>query len=229
MFFGLLALSSAQFQNNMWGGRSTIVHLFEWKWSDIAAECERFLGPNGFGGVQVSPANENVIVNNRPWYERYQPMSYILSTRSGDRSAFIDMTTRCNAVGVRIYVDVVINHMAADQGGQAYGTGGSTADVGARSYPAVPYSVSDFNYPPCGIEDYNDAWQVRNCELVGLPDLNQGHDWVRDRIVDFLNDLSNIGVAGFRVDAAKHMWPGDLAVSPKKTFKKKSFFLHSFL
>lgn len=30
-----------------------IVHLFEWKWKDIALECERFLGPKGFGGVQV--------------------------------------------------------------------------------------------------------------------------------------------------------------------------------
>lgn len=31
-----------------------MVHLFEWKWDDIAAECERFLGPRGFGGIQVS-------------------------------------------------------------------------------------------------------------------------------------------------------------------------------
>lgn len=35
-------------------GRTAIVHLFEWKWNDIANECERFLGPRGFGGVQVS-------------------------------------------------------------------------------------------------------------------------------------------------------------------------------
>ena len=34
-------------------GRTTMVHLFEWKWDDIAAECERFLGPRGFGGIQV--------------------------------------------------------------------------------------------------------------------------------------------------------------------------------
>lgn len=34
-------------------GRSVIVHLFEWKWSDIALECERFLGPKGYAGVQV--------------------------------------------------------------------------------------------------------------------------------------------------------------------------------
>lgn len=34
-------------------GRSVIVHLFEWKWNDIALECERFLGPKGYAGVQV--------------------------------------------------------------------------------------------------------------------------------------------------------------------------------
>lgn len=30
-----------------------IVQLFEWKWLDIAKECEEFLGPKKFGGVQV--------------------------------------------------------------------------------------------------------------------------------------------------------------------------------
>ena len=35
-------------------GRDAMVHLFEWKWTDIAAECERFLGPQGFCGVQVN-------------------------------------------------------------------------------------------------------------------------------------------------------------------------------
>jgi hypothetical protein len=34
-------------------GRTTIVHLFEWKWEDIGRECAGFLGPNNFGGVQV--------------------------------------------------------------------------------------------------------------------------------------------------------------------------------
>jgi len=30
-----------------------MVHLFEWKWDDIAKECENFLGPKGYAGVQV--------------------------------------------------------------------------------------------------------------------------------------------------------------------------------
>jgi alpha-amylase len=35
---------------------------------------------------------------------------------------------------------------------------------------------------------------------VGLPDLKVSSAWVRDKIVDYLNDLIGIGVAGFRID-----------------------------
>lgn len=34
-------------------GHEGIVQLFEWKYEDIANECEIFLGPKRFGGVQV--------------------------------------------------------------------------------------------------------------------------------------------------------------------------------
>jgi alpha-amylase len=51
---------------------------------------------------------------------------------------------------------------------------------------------------------------VRNCQLVALPDLWLGKDYVTDKIVEYLNRLIDIGVAGFRIDAAKHMWPNDL-------------------
>ncbi len=40
--------------------RTVIVHLFNWKWTDIALECERFLGPKGFCGVQVNFSAINV-------------------------------------------------------------------------------------------------------------------------------------------------------------------------
>ena len=44
----------AQKDPNTVQNRSAIVHLFEWKFDDIANECERFLAPKGFAGVQVS-------------------------------------------------------------------------------------------------------------------------------------------------------------------------------
>ena len=46
------------------------------------------------------------------WWVRYQPVSYLLESRSGTREQFVNMVTRCRAVGVNIYVDAVINHMS---------------------------------------------------------------------------------------------------------------------
>ncbi|CAB3261279.1 unnamed protein product [Arctia plantaginis] len=197
-------------------GRTTMVHLFEWKWKDIAAECERFLGPKGYGGVQVSPPNENLMVRlqKRPWWERYQPISYRLITRSGNEKQFANMVRRCNNVGVRIYVDAVINHMAA-QSDEYYGTGGSKVNFGDWVYPSVPYYSYNFNWPHCIIskEDYKCCPErVRNCQLDGLRDLNLGTEHVRDVLVKYLNHLIRLGVAGFRIDSAKHMWPFDLKI-----------------
>lgn len=48
------SIALGQKNPNFVPGRTGIVHLFEWKWSDIALECERFLAPRGFAGVQVS-------------------------------------------------------------------------------------------------------------------------------------------------------------------------------
>ncbi|KAG5868160.1 hypothetical protein JTB14_032973 [Gonioctena quinquepunctata] len=202
----LSVLVDAQKDNNFVSGRSTIVHLFEWKWGDIASECENFLGPNGFAGVQISPPSENVVIDDHPWWERYQPVSYILTTRSGNEGELADMIKRCNNVGVRIYVDLLMNDMAAKNG---VGTAGSSSDPGSKSYPAVPYNSDDF-HETCTVNNYNDAANVRNCELVGLPDLDQSKDNVRQKLVGYINHLVDLGVAGFRVDAAKHMWPADL-------------------
>jgi alpha-amylase len=55
-----------------------------------------------------------------------------------------------------------------------------------------------------------DFLKVRNCELVGLKDLAQASDYVRGKITEMMNRLIDMGLAGFRVDAAKHMWPGDM-------------------
>jgi len=196
--------------------RTVMIHLFEWKWTDIAAECERFLGPKGYAAVQVSPPSEHALINNpyRPWYQRYQPVSYKLISRSGNEQQFIDMVNRCNAVGVRIYVDAVINHMSAVGG---LGSGGTDQNPGTKYYPGVPYGPNDFNDYKCrtssgNIENYNDPYQVRDCKLVGMPDLNSATEYVRNKIADYLNRLLDIGVAGFRIDAVKHMWPGDLQV-----------------
>merc|ERR1712123_91200 len=189
------------------GNRQPIVHLFEWPWADIANECEEYLGPKGFCGIQVSPPNEHI--QGSQWWTRYQPVSYKLDSRSGSRSDFESMVKRCKAVGVNVFVDGVINHMSGLDG-VGTGTAGSSYNGGSQDYPGVPFSNTDFHQPICYIENYGDPTEVRNCYLVGLNDLAGGASYVQEKIAGYLQDCVDIGVVGFRIDASKHMWPDDI-------------------
>jgi len=177
------------------------VHLFEWKWRDIATECEQVLGPAGFRAVQVSPPEEHSITPNHDWSERYQPVSYsIARSRSGTGAEFSDMVQRCRTAGVDIYVDAVINHMTNYP---SPGVGSNGMAYTKYDYPGL-YTPSDF-HPSCTVTDYTNAANVQDCELLSLPDLNTGLPSVRRKIAGYLIMLAHLGVAGFRIDAAKHI------------------------
>ena len=146
-----------------------------------------------------------------PWWEVYQPVDYNLTSRMGSAADFKAMVTSCRAAGVKVYVDAVINHMTG-QGDTSYGG----VSFARRNYPGV-YDETDFhtytNACPSasgGIEDYNNLQQVRNCDLVGLADLDTGKPAVRRTLAAYLNKLIGYGVSGFRVDAAKHIGQPDL-------------------
>ena len=160
------------------GPRTVFTQLFEWKWADIAQECENFLGPEGYAAVQISPPEEHIVASGNPWWERYQPVSYQFVSRSGNRAEFTDMVKRCNAAGVGIYVDAVINHMAGVDSGT--GIGGSTFTH--YNYPGL-YQAGDFHH--CGLNaPASSATTVpgKTCELVNLADLNTGSPAVQDKI-----------------------------------------------
>lgn len=60
------------------------------------------------------------------------------------------------------------------------------------------------------VDNYNDPDNIRNCNLLGLPDLYGASDYVRETVASYLNQLVDLGVAGVRIDSARHMWPADL-------------------
>lgn len=183
-----------------------MVHLFEWRWADVATECENVLGPAGWSAVQVAPPQEHLVSPGREWWVRYQPISYSLErTRGGTRAEFADMVTRCRRAGVGVIVDAVINHMSGAQSG----TGSNGTTFTKYAYPGT-WTAADFRSPPCGVSNYQDAVNVQDCELVGLAELNTSLASVRERLAEYLVGLARLGVAGFRIDAAKHMQPVEL-------------------
>ncbi|MFF9013904.1 carbohydrate-binding module family 20 domain-containing protein [Streptomyces sp. NPDC014870] len=185
------------------GPKDVTAVMFEWKFASVAKACTDQLGPAGYGYVQVSPPQERI--QGSTWWTAYQPVSYKIAGPLGDRTAFKAMVDTCHAAGVKVVADTVINHMA-----NASGTGTGGTSFSKYDYPGL-YSGADMDDCRATISNYQDRANVQNCELVGLPDLDTGEDWVRGRIAAYMNDLLSLGVDGFRVDAAKHMPAADLA------------------
>jgi alpha-amylase len=185
------------------GDKDVTAVLFEWNFASVAKECTNTLGPAGYGYVQVSPPAEHI--QGGQWWTSYQPVSYRIAGRLGDRTAFENMVDTCHAAGVKVVADAVVNHMSA---GSGTGTGGSS--YGKYDYPGL-YSSPDFDDCRSEIDNYRDRYNVQHCELVGLADLDTGEDHVRGKIAGYLDDLLSLGVDGFRIDAAKHIPAADLA------------------
>ncbi|MEV5005457.1 alpha-amylase family protein [Streptomyces sp. NPDC055692] len=198
------------------GTKDVTAVLFEWNYASVAKECANTLGPAGYGYVQVSPPAEHI--QGPQWWTSYQPVSYRIAGRLGDRAAFQNMVNTCHAAGVKVVVDTVINHMSA---GSGTGTGGSSYTK--YDYPGL-YSVYDFDDCMAPITNYQDRWNVQHCELVGLADLDTGEEYVRRTIAGYMNDLLSLGVDGFRVDAAKHMDTADLATIKSRLTNRSAYW-----
>ncbi|HUN22701.1 MAG TPA: DUF3372 domain-containing protein, partial [Anaerolineales bacterium] len=208
------------------------VHLFQWKWNDIAKECT-YLAQKGYTAVQVSPPMEHIVpvaaqggdANAKyPWWVDYQPVSYNLAVnRHGTLAEFQAMVNACNTAGVDVYADAVINHMT---GATSAGTGTNGTSYSHYSYPGSPagsngvYSSTHFKLcgtnagtpepAPDNITTYKNRYEVQNCEALNLSDLKTHDAYVQTQIRNYLQSLLNMGVKGLRIDAAKHVFTYDL-------------------
>ncbi|MFM4704506.1 alpha amylase C-terminal domain-containing protein [Aeromonas bivalvium] len=181
-----------------------MVHLFQWKFNDIANECEQVLGPKGFGSVQITPPAQHK-QGSEYWWTVYQPVSFNnFNSLGGSEAELRSMVARCNAAGVKIYADAVFNQLAS---GSGTATGGGSYHSGQFQYPQFGYN--DFHHNG-DISNYGDSNNVWNGALYGMPDLKTESPYVQDQIADYMKTLLGWGVAGFRIDAAKHMPPADV-------------------
>ncbi len=78
------------------GSKDVTAVLFEWNFASVARECTTTLGPAYYGYVQVSPPAEHI--QGSQWWTSYQPVSYRIAGRLGDRAAFKNMVDTCHAV-----------------------------------------------------------------------------------------------------------------------------------
>lgn len=195
------------------GSKDVTVTLFQWSFDSIAKECHDFLGPAGFGLVEISPPQEHIL--GPQWWTSYQPISYEIKGRLGDEEAMKRMIKACHEANVKVIADAVINHMAAGDGSSH-----------KKYHYENLYVDDDFHSlrMPIG-DDYGNRDKVQNGELVSLSDLDTSSERVQDRIADYLKRLIELGVDGFRIDAAKHIAAKDLAAIKRKVNNDRIFWV----
>ncbi|EPQ53316.1 glycoside hydrolase [Gloeophyllum trabeum ATCC 11539] len=146
--------------------KGVIAQMFEWTWDSIGDECQAFLGPAGYAYVQTSPPQEHV--EGDQWWTDYQPVSYTLTSKRGNRQQFANMVTKCHAAGVKVIADTLFNHMSAMDSGK--GSGGSyiaatdLADI-TRRFAGKPYITQEVIY--------GEGEPIQPTEYTGIGDVQE--------------------------------------------------------
>jgi len=217
----LLVLSQLVFLCSWSVQADVILHAFNWSYNDVKNRAQEIKNL-GYKKVLVVPPLKSS-KSGCAWWQRYQPQDYrVIDHCKGNKESFVAMINTLRSKGIDVYADIVLNHMANERNNsQSFPGSSALSDYNDRSsywskqklFGNLGYglfSSSDFHQPPACISDYTNVGDVQWNRLCGgggdkgLPDLDP-NSWVRDQQRAYLQSLKNLGVKGFRVDAAKHM------------------------
>ncbi len=220
LFQRVFVLSVLSFVWTVPSQADVILHAFNWSYRSVGEQAQE-IAQLGYKYVMVAPAMKSV---GGLWWARYQPQDYrVIDHPLGNKEDFDFMIAALAEYDVKVLADIVFNHMAneANVRNTLDYPGESILDLYSdrRSYyesqklfgDLSDNFLSGFDFHDSGcIQNYFDIFQVQTGRICGgpgdsgLPDL-QPNDWVIQQQRNYLQALKDAGVAGFRVDAAKHM------------------------
>ena len=229
------------------GQKGSIVELFGWSLEDVGEECE-FLGIAGYLGVKIFSPNEHLLNDANveggvlnPWWYGTQVVSYKYDARIGNQKQLKKIINRCRSYNVRVYAEVVINHMTGEGNdmnvdhinggeppcnhwGQKTGSGFSpmfqNSFQNQNNYYTGKLPVTEYPAVPyfpsdfhCAksIEDWDDPIELVYGYMVGLQDLNTEKVYVQKRIATFFVDMVSMGISGIEIANGRHIQTSSFA------------------
>ncbi|HIW31157.1 MAG TPA: InlB B-repeat-containing protein [Candidatus Paenibacillus intestinavium] len=174
-----------------------ILHAFDWNLNVIEQNLQA-IADAGYTAIQTSPIMG--VGSGAQWYAAYQPRNMVAGgkdNRYGDREAFVSLTAAAEALGIKVIVDVVPNHM------------------GSADNSHAPWSDNTYFHNVSGSVGYNDRFLLTQPEMIGgLRDLDTHSAFVQESYITYLKDMIDAGASGFRYDAIKHIELDDDVPSP---------------
>ena len=202
------AVGQTQLAQNQIQG-SAILHCFCWSYNNIKAKLPE-IAQAGYTAVQTSPVqqpknyNANYTDTSGQWWKLYQPLAISVSDGNnwlGTRAELKSLCDEAENYNIKVIVDIVANHMANKSDGGGYSNLSSDVEADMKNpdyFHTETYGASD------------DSRYSMTHGHIGMPDLNTGNSHVQERFLGLLKQCVDLGVDGFRFDAAKHIeTPGD--------------------
>ena len=201
---------------------SSILHCWNWSYKTIEENME-IIAECGYTAVQTSPAQQpkdytyqgNVcsevgypgVAGKGNWWKMYQPVTFNVcdngQTWMGTKAELESMCATAEKYGVKVIVDIVANHLGNIKGWQ-----NSMTDISPQ---VGQYWCEEMMTDPT-------YWHINDLQIwmsdgrrdvtqgtMGMPDLNTGDKRVQRFVYEYLDELIDCGVDGFRFDAAKHI------------------------
>lgn len=179
-----------------------IFHAFNQNYQDVEKSvCA--LANQGYSHVQISPAQKSN--PGSAWWARYQPVDYSTIEGLGTKADLASLVKTAHNCKIKVIADVVFNHMANSDNGEDAEDLTKFPGLTPKDFHRIDGNPSR---RPCEINyrDGNRSTEL-DCWLGGVPDLDQSSPNVRKIQKAHLKLLMDLGIDGFRFDAAKHI-PG---------------------
>jgi glycosidase len=171
--------------------RQIIMHTFLWKIKDITKNLDK-IKESGFTAIQtnvIQPCKEG-----DEWWTYYQPTHFKVGNKCGSREDLIELCREAKKRDIKVIVDVVLRHCAGNNRGELIPH--EAVDEELKNNP-------DFWTNAENTTDYQSREHAIS-KAFGMPMLNYDSPLLQQRFIDFLQDLKDCNVSGFRIDMGKH-------------------------
>lgn len=169
-----------------------ILHLLNWPLKDVEYVLDK-VSSQKFNAIQINPIQPLKEDGYREWWISYQPCDFSIGNIYGNREDLINLCESAKKYNLNIIADVICNHVAENNNENL---------IPHEKVAKRLRENSDFFKERININDWQSRYQVINY-CMNLPGLKTSNHCLQDIIIEFLNDLIDCGVMGFRFDAAK--------------------------
>ena len=186
-----------------------IFHAFCWKYKDITANLSS-IAESSFKSIQISPVQQPKN-GGATWWSYYQPLSFSIADNSalGSKAELKELCDEAEKYHISIIADIVFNHLANIDDDHLESDGTPTVSPDVEAYEPEIYAKRNASGEEATFHHNKSAsgsGAVTQYYAWGnLPDLNTANPLVQSRSLSLLKECIDVGIDGFRLDAAKHI------------------------